>query len=207
MFYISSERVQLDVDIQGNVFFQKTKEQVSSDFTEAAKVLHAENLKRLQEQVISQEDRTQILKQLIYTDQDLIDILWEFDTVKEKLVKKVLEEVEKQASLSCTYPSRYDIQRASVLFHNGIDNLTQFKWEEIVVEMVNKNSLLFRILLSFISPIAAVGNPKESHRCAVKLGLVYAIMIQNRCKDMSLIQRLIASCLENEHCHQKVIYL
>ena len=107
----------------------------------------------------------------------------------------------------------YDIERnarecaneGSALYCNGCQNLVQFKWEKILTEVIGKQTLLAEVLLAVVFPSGKIGNSKESEMLVPVLGTVYGILMKQRFRKLTLVQKVVSIALGNEQTHQKVI--
>ena len=92
----------------------------------------------------------------------------------------------------------------SVLLDTDFEGLETFKWTECVTEMVEKYPELVTLIISMMLKPEEQNDPRALAKVLPKLGLIYGIMIQNRCHELSRIQRIMSMCLVDNICDQKV---
>lgn len=107
---------------------------------------------------------------------------------------------ESTRELACKAP---DNCARSVLFDKYYDNLAHFSWEPIVREFFRKEPALARLCCIVGAPHAVL-TLGEAQKLMPKLGIVYAILIQNRQPEASLVQRLISVIFLDSHVKQRV---
>jgi hypothetical protein len=91
----------------------------------------------------------------------------------------------------------------SVLFKKSFDELNTFQWNDIVDECVSSQPMLADIILTIMTR-QTVTTDNITEDLVPKLGLLYAIMMQERYHKLSLVQRVLAIALKDEQTHEKV---
>lgn len=117
-------------------------------------------------------------------------------TVQDSVVI-VEKELDKQTQLLLRR-----VDQSSYLIENDYSSMTSFSWSKILEEMKTRHPILLRFLLAVCSPNTDPEKIPES--MAPVLGMVYAILMQKRWHELSLVQRVISILLSMEHTHQKV---
>ncbi len=137
----------------------------------------------------------------------LVNGLWQSERGMRAIIVKVITHITDAVAHVCEYPSKYCTDAnsiSSVLFNKDIEHLTSFDWKVIVDELITKQPVLSELLLRTCMPMSRLGSVSETENAVKRVCTTYAILMNNRCKDMSLLQRIIGSLLENQHAHQKV---
>jgi hypothetical protein len=137
-------------------------------------------------------------------EEDLVNALWSTDIGKQAIMRKVCDEINTTTTTIAQPSSRYSQHVASVLYKKDIEELSTFDWDTIMTELVERHSMLCQILLSVCMPASRVGSNSETERAVKKMCTTYSILMNNRNKDMSLLQRVFGGLLESQHVRQKV---
>jgi hypothetical protein len=87
------------------------------------------------------------------------------------------------------------------------EQLEKFNWDAIVNEFSTWFPLLHKLVLGLMLSPEDRDNPAEVKKVLPKLGMVYAICIQNRIHNLSLVQRMIATILTEGLCDVKVSFI
>ena len=94
----------------------------------------------------------------------------------------------------------------SVLMKKDTDHLQSVNFGLIVSEMKRKFPVLLQMLQSIMIPDSK--REEDTFRASLipKLALIYGIVMQSRCHELSLMQRLVAMTLADNRCDQAVSY-
>jgi hypothetical protein len=92
----------------------------------------------------------------------------------------------------------------SYLMRKDFDSLNSLNFSEIVKEMMEKFPDLIKILLAIMLPPRKQGNPEEVAEIVPRLALMYSCIMQARIPELSRFQRVMATCLADNICDQKV---
>ena len=85
--------------------------------------------------------------------------------------------------------------------YRDVQAMQNFKWHEIEQEF----RLHFPEVHALCSAIATP--PSQSGKDITgRLALIYALLMQSRCSEMSLIQHVISAVLLDSNVHQKVMH-
>lgn len=88
---------------------------------------------------------------------------------------------------------------------NNYADLKNFQWDNIVNELVSKNTLLSQVLLAVALPTSKIGNTKFTETLCPVISTVYGILMKQRFKDLCAVQKFVTASLANEHTrHEKV---
>ena len=75
------------------------------------------------------------------------------------------------------------------------EQLKHFNWDNIVTEMMDKFPALLHICLGLMLPQQKRVDPVAVEAVLPRLGMVYAICMQQRIHTLSLVQRMMAAIL------------
>lgn len=87
----------------------------------------------------------------------------------------------------------------SILRNNDYAGMIAFDWQALVLEMKDRCSLLLRVLLT------VMGVSEEYDKINPRLGLCYAILMQSRNHELSLVQRICTVILTEGHAKKEVL--
>ena len=97
-------------------------------------------------------------------------------------------------------------EQCSMLRKTDDNSMLSFTWQALFDE--------FHIRLPFIAQVfcSVLGVRNEqptisnaiSEKMCTRIGLCYAVLLQGRCKECSLVQRILTVCLMENVCHSKV---
>ena len=136
----------------------------------------------------------------------VVEALLEIDLAKKATVRKLAHVVEAKSRDLTVLPSKYDIiNMSSVLYPKDYKHLANFSWGPILKELVDKFPTVTQMLMAMALPSGLLGNTASLVKLAPKLGLVYAIMMQNRDINFSKVQRVLSLVLCDQHTSQKVV--
>jgi hypothetical protein len=170
--------------------------------SDAAKILHEENLKRLTcSGGITEAARQELVLAVLYgSTDDIVDKVCAIDALKDNVTRRLLDEAEQAVCKLAANPSKYDVvHTSSCLFKKDVEHLKVFQFEDIITEITSHHSLLVQLLLRTCMPVSAIGNSIETERAVKKVCITYGIMMQNRNKDMSMVQMLLTSVIAEQH--------
>ena len=94
--------------------------------------------------------------------------------------------------------------KGSALCSKQYQNLKEFKWVDIMDELMVKQSFLAEVLLAVTLPSGKIGNTKATEALVPVLGTVYGILMKQRFHELSAVQKVVSIALANEQTHQKV---
>ncbi|KAH3695165.1 hypothetical protein DPMN_082621 [Dreissena polymorpha] len=90
--------------------------------------------------------------------------------------------------------------KGSALYLKHFDNLIKLRWENIINEMVKKQSFLAQVLLTITLPRNKIGDSKRTQDLVPVLGTAYAILMKQRYSALSGVQKMISVDLQlNKH--------
>jgi len=93
----------------------------------------------------------------------------------------------------------------SILTRKCFKDLKEFKWADILHEMGKRQGTLAEVLLAVALPTAKIGNKKSSEALCPVIATVYGMLMMQRSKELSSVQKFITAVLANEQTHQKVL--
>ena len=130
------------------------------------------------------------------------------EVIATDLGRKFLPELTKHLTEECDSKYPKSTNNPSVLRKptevKTLDFLSSFKWEEICEEAFTLFPLLVCMMVSIMLPKEKWGSREAVHDILPRLGMVYAILIQTRMPQLSLVQRVITSLLMDSICETKV---
>ena len=130
------------------------------------------------------------------------------EVIATDLGGKFLPELTKHLTEACDSKYPKSTNKPSVLRKppevKTLDFLSSFKWEEICQEAFSLFPLLVSMMVSIMLPKEKWGRREAVHDILPRLGMVYAILIQTRVPQLSLVQRVITSLLMDSICETKV---
>ena len=86
------------------------------------------------------------------------------------------------------------------------EQLQDFQWKEIVSEFSKFFPVLHKLVLSLMLSPDDRKNSSEVEKVYPRLGLIYAVAIQHRIHNLSLVQRMNAAILTEGLCDVKVCF-
>lgn len=108
----------------------------------------------------------------------------------------IIPHIEKECSMLCWR------QQPSELRKNDFPNMSTFTWDKLTNEMVSRCPVLLHILLT------AMGYSKDNiNEIAPRLSLCYAILMQSRNHELTLVQRLNTILMTNGNAKKQVQYV
>jgi hypothetical protein len=108
----------------------------------------------------------------------------------------IISQVEKECSMLCWR------QQPSELRKNDFPSMSTFTWDKLTDEMVSRCPLLLDILLT------AMGYSKDNiDEIVPRLSLCYAILLQSRNHELTLVQRLNTILMTNGNAKKQVWYV
>ena len=84
------------------------------------------------------------------------------------------------------------------------EQLENFKWASIVEEFKRFFPFLYHLVVSLMLPKETRADEKELSAILPRLGMVYAICLQKRIHNLSLVQRMVSTILTEGLCDVKV---
>ena len=119
------------------------------------------------------------------------------DVLKQEFNEILLKELQQQCANLCARSN------PSVLRKNDFSGMTEFDWQNLVLEMSSRCPLVFHVVRTVMNCYS-----KEiTNEIAPKFGLCYAIMMQTRNHELSLVQRLNTILLTEGNAKKKVTIL
>ena len=114
----------------------------------------------------------------------------------DEVIKQIINDIEMDA--------RECANTGSVLCQKKYADLKNFQWDNIVNELVSKNTLLSQVLLAVALPTSKIGNTQFTEKLCPVISTVYGILMKQRFKDLCAVQKFVTVSLANEHTHEKV---
>ena len=93
------------------------------------------------------------------------------------------------------------------MHHTAYLQLDSFNWADIVVEMQHTFPMFLKLAIGIMLPKENRTNASEIQKILPRLGMIYAICIQNRVHYLSLVQRMMAAILTEGLCDVRVCWL
>ena len=93
------------------------------------------------------------------------------------------------------------------MHHTAYLQLDSFNWADIVVEMQHKFPMFLKLAIGIMLPKEKRTNASEIQKILPRLGMIYAICIQNRVHYLSLVQPMMAAILTEGLCDVRVCWL
>lgn len=142
---------------------------------------------------ISLQDRADLLNTILHGNaNDIASKVMMINETRKALEKMFKDDLDSDAALITN--------NKSVLYRKSFEDLQSFQWGDIVSE---KQPTLANILLAVMSKkMVTIENLPEI--LVPKLGLLYSILMQERYRSLSLVQRVLAVVLKDEQTHEKV---
>ncbi|XP_052284262.1 uncharacterized protein LOC127880853 isoform X2 [Dreissena polymorpha] len=178
--------------------FLAPKRELQEGASRSAELIHQTALKRLRQYAPLSRTEKACLIDLIYnaTPQQMARTMMGITSLGEELRNIVLFDLEMEAQ-ECA-------NKGSALYLKHFDNLIKFRWENIINEMVKKQSFLAQVLLTITLPRNKIGDSKRTQDLVPVLGTAYAILMKQRYSALSGVQKMISVALANEQTHQKI---
>jgi hypothetical protein len=119
------------------------------------------------------------------------------NAIRQQFIDKLLNEIKQQCKKLCARSS------PSVLRKNGFSGMTEFDWPNLISEMTTNCPLLLDVILAAMNhePTEPINN------IAPRIGMCYAIIMQTRNHELSLVQRMNTILLAEGNARKKVIIL
>ncbi|KAK7478539.1 hypothetical protein BaRGS_00030211, partial [Batillaria attramentaria] len=95
-------------------------------------------------------------------------------------------------------------KQRSILAQKDFTSMCDFQWKLILQEMEGHAKILAQVILAFMVPPKHEDDLKYMERLVPPVAFIYSICMKQRCKDLSLVQRLIAMVLTDRQVHQEV---
>ena len=145
---------------------------------------------------ISLQDRADLLNTILHGNaNDIASKVMMINETRKALEKMFKDDLDSDAALITN--------NKSVSYRKSFEDLQSFQWGDIVSEMIEKQPTLANILLAVMSKkMVTIENLPEI--LVPKLGLLYSILMQERYRSLSLVQRVLAVVLKDEQTHEKV---
>lgn len=142
---------------------------------------------------ISLQDRADLLNTILHGNaNDIASKVMMINETRKALEKMFKDDLDSDAALITN--------NKSVLYRKSFEDLQSFQWGDIVSE---KQPTLANILLAVMSKkMVTIENLPEI--LVPNLGLLYSILMQERYRSLSLVQRVLAVVLKDEQTHEKV---
>lgn len=183
---------------EGEWVFWEPKKELKDDPSGAAQTLHSVAVQRLREYAeIKQTEKAR-----------LVDIIWTGSSkhIAREILSSSLGHQIKTLLLQDTELEAKDCaSRSSVLHQKQYKNLKEFNWEEVVNEMVKRQTFLTEILLAVSFPTGKIGSTTVTEAIVPVMGCVYGILMKQRFHELSRLQRVISMALANEQTAQKLL--
>ena len=108
-------------------------------------------------------------------------------------METVIPHVEKECSMLCWR------EQPSELRQNDFSHMSTFTWDKLTNEMISRYPVLLNIL------VTAMGYSKDDiNEIAPRLSLCYAILMQSRNHELTLVQRLNTILMTNCNAKKQV---
>lgn len=142
---------------------------------------------------ISLQDRADLLNTILHGNaNDIASKVMMINETRKALEKMFKDDLDSDAALITN--------NKSVLYRKSFEDLQSFQWGDIVS---GKQPTLANILLAVMSKkMVTIENLPEI--LVPNLGLLYSILMQERYRSLSLVQRVLAVVLKDEQTHEKV---
>ena len=111
--------------------------------------------------------------------------------IRQNILSGLCRIIRREISKLCSNAS------CSILLDKSSNTLKSFKWESLLGELEKNSPTLLAILNASTS---SRSNPQKS-----TVGLIAAILMKNRRKDASLLQRLLSIILYSGHASKRVM--
>ncbi|KAL3836462.1 hypothetical protein ACJMK2_021894 [Sinanodonta woodiana] len=148
---------------------------------------------------ISNQDRAELLHCVLYTDAATIaETMLNIESIKMAVKNSILMDIEKSASQKCIRSDN------SYLFQMDYQNLKEFDFHKLVVEIATCQPYLLASLLAVSVPTSRVGSIKSIQDLIPRLLLVYSLLMSYRFHELSRLQRVLTVVLLDECVHEKV---
>ncbi len=143
----------------------------------------------------SEQDKNDLLKAIESgSPKVVVNTLARIEVIKQKFTDRLLNELHEQCIDLCAK------SRPSILRRNNFQGMTNINWNDLVKEMSSHCPLLFHVLRTVMGCTTDEGTVKVAPR----LGLCYAVMLQTRNHELSLVQRLNTILLAEGNAKKKV---
>ena len=119
-------------------------------------------------------------------------------SIKEGIIKHLLYEIE----IAVEKLTSLKQKNCSILKKLDENEMLSFSWMSVFNELDANLTLavrMFCILCGFNKK-----NSKKNERKSIKIAVCYAILLQSRCKECSLVQCILTKCLMENVCDSKV---
>lgn len=183
---------------EGEWVFWEPKKELKDDPSETAKAINDVAVQRLREYAdINHTEKAR-----------LVDIIWtgsSKQTAREILSSSLGHQIKTLILQDTELEAKDCASRHSVLHHKQYKNLKEFNWEEVVNEMIEKQTFLTEILLAVSFPTGKIGSTTATEAIVPVLGCVYGMLMKQRFHELSRLQRVISMALANEQTAQKVL--
>ena len=127
----------------------------------------------------------------------VVDAVMESHNLKQAIWEQFLKEMDRDVDKLC------DRQNHSVLANNSIDHLKSFQWNEIIREMDQRVPRVLDILLVLLRPDEK-SFPSVVDQIVRRTCVSYAVLLQSRKCEFSLIQRAITVILSEGGSSKRV---
>jgi hypothetical protein len=114
------------------------------------------------------------------------------------------EELKNLTLFDLEMEARECANKGSALYLKNFEHLMKFSWENIIKELVEKQSFLAEVLLTMTLPQQKIGETTSTEALVPVLGTTYAMLMKQRYHALSGVQKMISVALANEQTHQKV---
>lgn len=122
----------------------------------------------------------------------------------ECIKKNIIHHLSQESRQTAQHMNRRKHFYVSQLMEKKIENLKDINWYSIVEELLTFFPELFVCLLSILLEPHKMSSYTHIQRVVPRLGMVYAILIQGRNKELSLVQRMMSLLLFDNILYQKV---
>ena len=129
----------------------------------------------------------------------LASVLMDLPLMKSAILKRMATDIELSVDSLKGRKSN-----TSVLMNKDFTFLKTMKFSAIVQEFSTKFPQLFQLIHGLIVPQKQQGSPVHQEKVMPRLAMVYGLLMFTRNQELSLLQRVMAMCLRNNLCDQKV---
>jgi len=155
--------------------------------------------------VVTNDDKDALVKCLQFNRYNkLVHHLLQSKKMLEHIIDYLVSEIQQQVSQLTSYAEG----KTSVLRKKNFEDMQNFQWGIVINELIDKLPVLGRLMLGVLvtgnrTTVDVVRN-KPDDVLSRRLCMAYAILMQCRCKDLSLVQRIMTANMLDNVCDSKV---
>jgi hypothetical protein len=136
---------------------------------------------------------------------EICRVIFSLPSLRSSVKYSMMKEIDDQCSKLCIRKRRNTGQEPSVLHVKRKDTkkqLEKFTWTNVLEEMKERAPDVLDFLCSISVP-----KLKDTDKQVAPLCVAYGILLNNRWKELSLIQKIVTTLFGVGHCTAKVHYL